>query len=119
MPHLVIDYADSLAPSLDMDAIMDDLHAAAMQSGLFKETDIKVRAESWRHWRLAGNQAPLAHKHGFVNLHCHQLEGRSDDDKSRLADILMEALKPQCEAAREVSVEIVEITRATYRKHKA
>ena len=110
MPHCVIEYSSEVADQVSIDTLMAAVHDAAFSSGLFPEYHIKTRAVAFDYFRIGQM------KDTFVHVNLHLLSGRDDDQKSNLSEKVLagiESLLPQVSV---VSVEIVDIHRASYRK---
>ena len=110
MPHLVIEYSEDVADQADIDAIVSAAHDGAMDSGLFAEYDIKTRATAYRYHRTGQT------RDSFVHVAVHLLDGRSDDQKTRLSEAILARIEPLLPKVASVGVEILDIHRASYRK---
>lgn len=110
MPHCVIEYSSEIAEQVSIDTLMAAVYEAAFSSGLFPEYHIKTRAVAYDHFRIGQT------KDTFVHVNLHLLSGRDDDQKSELSEKVLagvESLLPQVAV---VSVEIIDMHRASYRK---
>ncbi|MDH3218791.1 MAG: 5-carboxymethyl-2-hydroxymuconate Delta-isomerase [Gammaproteobacteria bacterium] len=110
MPHVIIEYSDDVAGQIAIDDLVAAVHAGAMSSELFPEYDIKTRAIGYRHHRTGQI------RDSFVHVAVHLLDGRSDAQKSMLSEAVLAAIEPRLPQAASVSVEILDIHRASYRK---
>ena len=52
MPHLIIEYAREL--QLPVPATLHALHQTLLDSGLFEEVDIKIRAQAYADYLVGG-----------------------------------------------------------------
>lgn len=115
MPHLVIEYSDNLT-QLDSAGVLASANAALQASGLFEEADIKSRAYASAEFLVGLEPAPR----GFVAARLAILSGRSLATKQDLSERLLQALRQELHAgaglAVQVSVEVVDIDRASYAK---
>ena len=110
MPHLIIEYSDDVAGQVEIGAIVDAAHQGAMSSGLFPEYDIKTRATGYRDHRTGQT------RDSFVHVTVRLLDGRSDEQKAALADVVLAQIEPLLGQVASVGVEIVDMHRASYRK---
>ncbi|WP_417448875.1 5-carboxymethyl-2-hydroxymuconate Delta-isomerase [Kordiimonas sp.] len=110
MPHLIIEYSSNDYSNNDVPAMMHAAHAAAMDSGLFQEHDIKVRAFPCDHTLVAGQPASLIHVTVYL------LSGRDQDTQKMLAEKVLEhmaTLKPEPSS---LSVDCRDMDRTVYTK---
>ncbi len=91
--------------------MLDAVHAAAAATGLFDESHIRVRAIPVTYYRIAGRYAH------FIHAQCRIHPGRDDAQKRVLSTALLKAMKAQQWPATSVTVEVVEMDRATYAKY--
>ena len=110
MPHLIIEYAQTMNVDARMPAMLDAVHHAAVRTGLFEESHIKVRAIPVRFYRTGGSDDPFVH----VQARIH--EGRTDAQKAELSEAVLSAVRDQGWSARYLTVEVVEMHKASYRK---
>ncbi len=110
MPHCLIDYSQDITDQVEMDALLEAVHHGAMDSDLFPEYDIKIRALGFQHHRTGQTRDP------FVHVAVHLLSGRSDEQKSMLSECLLARVEPLLPHVISVSVEICDIHRESYRK---
>jgi 5-carboxymethyl-2-hydroxymuconate isomerase len=110
MPHCIVDYSQDTADQIEMDALLEAVHCGAMDSALFPEYDIKIRALGYEHHRTGQT------RDSFVHVAVHLLSGRSDEQKSMLSECVLARVEPLLPQVISVSVEIVDIHRASYHK---
>ncbi len=117
MPHLTLEYSDNLAEPVDFDALFARLHAALAEPGAFRLQDLKSRAVAHRDFRVGAGVPGSA----FVHLTLAIFAGREPAQQERIADRLLEILldsfaRSRAERSCEITVEIREMRRETYRK---
>ena len=99
MPHLTLDYSPNL-PGFDPAAALAAINQAAVASGLLDEADIKSRAVACAHFQVGLQTTPAQRK--------------------ELAELLLAALNATVDRKNglkiQLSVETVEIDRASYAK---
>ena len=110
MPHCVIEYCSEIAEQCSVNDLMSAVHDGALSSGLFPQYDIKTRAIAYDNHRAGQTQD------SFVHVNLHLLSGRDDDQKVDLAERVLANLSPLLPQVVSVSVEIIDIHRASYRK---
>ena len=110
MPHCVIEYCSEVADQCSISKLMSAVHDGALSSGLFPEYDIKTRAIVYEQHRTGRTQD------SFVHVNLHLLSGRDDDQKGDLAERVLASLSPLLPQVVSISVEIIDMHRASYRK---
>ena len=119
MPHIIAEYSANLEDALDVRALIDDLHQAMIASGLAPDiAAIRTRAERREHARVGDGHA----NNGFVHITARLRIGRTEEQRSKLADALLAAADRQLERAYQthpiaMTVEIEEIDNITARKN--
>ena len=113
MPHLIIEYAQDLATRQQLNVMLDVVHEAAVETGLFDESHIRVRAIPVEHYRVAGKRDP------FIHVQCRIHSGRTAEQKRLLSEVVLRAIGALDLAAKTLSVEVVDMDRSTYARHSA
>lgn len=113
MPHLIIEFSREQANDAQVEALLDAVHQAALASGLFEASHIRVRAMPYTFYRNAGR------REHFIHAQCRIHAGREEAQQRRLSEAVLEALQRQHWPARSITVEVVEMERATYAKYTA
>src|SRR5210317_354912 len=88
MPHCIIDYSQDIAGQVEIEALLDAVHRGAMESALFPEYDIKIRALGYAHHRTGQT------RDSFVHVAIHLLSGRSDEQKAMLSECVLASVEP-------------------------
>jgi 5-carboxymethyl-2-hydroxymuconate isomerase len=111
MPHCVIEYSNNLSEILDFKSIMHDLNQSILNSNLFDEAAIKIRALKYDEYLLHNKYQCLLH------VRLHMLEGRTEIQKENLAKSIQACLVKRIgELAVSLTVEICDIHQASYQK---
>ncbi len=110
MPHCVIEYCSEVADQCSISDLMSAVHDGALSSGLFPQYDIKTRAIAYDHYCTGET------RDSFVHVNLHLLSGRDDEQKADLAERVLASLAPLLPQVVSISVEIIDIHRASYRK---
>jgi 5-carboxymethyl-2-hydroxymuconate isomerase len=115
MPHLTLEYTDNLL-SFNAGHALNELNHVLIESGKFKEIDIKSRAIRLDTFVVG----TTAERRGFVHVKLAMMGGRSNQTKVELSDSLLLALKAVCEPPAnthvQLCVEILDIDRESYAK---
>lgn len=110
MPHIVIEYSQDSCPGSRAQQILDGAHLAVAGSGLFQVENIKSRLQPVSDYRLHGDFQ------GFVAVQCRIHPGRSSAQKQALSQSILQAIVPHCSNRTVVTVEVVEMDKASYAK---
>lgn len=118
MPHLIVEYSANLERDLDFGALIDALHAAALETGVFPIGGLRVRASRREIYKIADGHADNA----FIHVQARIGAGRTPEVRAKAADIIFERLKAVTAAIYAtrplgLSFEIVEIDPVGSLKH--
>jgi 5-carboxymethyl-2-hydroxymuconate isomerase len=111
MPNFIVEYSEQLEKQITADALMDCVYAGAKCSGHFPPEVIKVRTQARSNYRLHTGQNDFLHVAG------HILSGRTDAQKKEISQAVMTELKALSLQSVFVSVEIVDIHKASFIDH--
>lgn len=87
MPHIQIDYSAGLDAAVDIQSLVDVVHQAAVDSGVFPLWGIRVFAQAMPHFRI-GNANPA---NTFVHISVRIAPGRSAEVRQCVANGLLDA----------------------------
>ena len=118
MPHIIVEYSANLEGDLDIRRLVEDLHQVAVDSGVADIAAIRTRAERRDVYRVADGDA----KNAFVHVTMRLRIGRSEEQRSKLADALLAATDKNLQRAYAthaiaITVEMEEIDNLTARKN--
>lgn len=107
MPHIIIEHSANLAELTDMDALVAEVHRAALDDGLPAPDALRTRAAPRHHYRIADGDPA----YGFVYLTARIGPGRESETiqrfLNRLIDTVDEVLAPlQSEHPVAISAEV-------------
>jgi len=108
MPNFIIEYSESLNTQISDEKLMDHVFLGAKNSGHFPPEAIKLRTQARKHFRLHGKQ------NDFLHISAHILSGRTDEQKSEISNAVLSELQGLALNSVFVSVEIVDIHRASF-----
>lgn len=111
MPHLILEYPQDCVTEEQIESLLDTVHRAALQSGLFDESHIRLRAIPLKHYRSGGKHKP------FIHMQCRIHAGRTDDQKRLLSEAVLAAIRDHDLPVAVVTVEVVEMDRTSYAKY--
>lgn len=116
MPHAVIEYPSSLRPRAEAAGLLQAVHGVMLQSGLFTAGDIKTRVYETAQW-VVGEAA--AGEGEFVHLTVSLLAGRTVEQRQALSNAMHAVLLEKLPATMQLTVNIHEMDRDTYKKRVA
>jgi 5-carboxymethyl-2-hydroxymuconate isomerase len=85
MPHVVTEYSANLEGAVDIRALVDDLHATAIASGLFEVGGIRSRAKRREIFQVADGDPA----NGFVFIMARIAPGRTPEKRKALGEALL------------------------------
>jgi 5-carboxymethyl-2-hydroxymuconate isomerase len=88
LPHLIIEYSANIEDRIALDALLDKLHACALETGVFPLGGLRVRAHRADHYRIADKAAD----NGFVHVTALIGHGRALDVQQRAGEQLFAVL---------------------------
>ncbi len=115
MPHVVIEYSDNVKSEIVRGHIAAMAHKVMVDSGLFSTPDIKTRAHASSNFSVGLKCGQGSFVHVTVSI----LEGRPLEAREALSQTLCDALAEKMPHVDQLTVEVREMARATYRKHTA
>lgn len=108
MPHFVIDCSEQLLRIHSEESILTRLHRVANASGLFDESDIKVRIRPYTLHAVGGGREDFVH--AFVWI----MQGRSIEQRLALSKAIVGELAEMFPELPRIAANIAEFERATY-----
>lgn len=88
MPHLIVEYSANVEEDIRLDALLDALHRAALDTGVFPAGGLRTRAHRTEHYRIADCHPDNA----FVHVTAVVGHGRPLDVRRRAGEQLFAAL---------------------------
>ncbi len=112
MPHAVIEYSANIHDTIEAAQLSELVHRAMVESGLFNAPNIKTRSYKTDdfHVGLAGRSG------SFVHITVSILRGRTQEQREILASTLMQAIRLPLQTVDEVTIDVHEMAKETYRK---
>lgn len=115
MPHLILEYSGTIAADVKATNLLGHAHDAMLASGVFNAPDVKSRAYVADDF-LVGNDGMAG---SFIHARVYLLEGRTQQQKALVVDGIFAVLQTYGSYASQLSVDIRDMGRSTYRKHVA
>ncbi|MGO4260664.1 5-carboxymethyl-2-hydroxymuconate Delta-isomerase [Lysobacter sp. TAB13] len=108
MPHFVVDCSQGLLQIHDEESIIARLHRVVSSTGLFEESDIKVRIHPFGTYAVGGGREDFIHTFAWI------MQGRSVEQRAVLAKAIVSELTGMFPLLPRIAVNIDEFERATY-----
>ncbi|WP_105167542.1 5-carboxymethyl-2-hydroxymuconate Delta-isomerase [Pseudoalteromonas sp. T1lg23B] len=109
MPHLIIEHSNNLP--MPAKQLVDAVHVAVEHTALFDPKTIKTRTLSTENFRIDSE------KTGFIHIHAHLIEGRTEAQKQLLSNTLLDTLQDMFDENWLLSVHPYDLLTAIYRKN--
>jgi len=110
MPHFVIEYSRDVEAQYDIKTVMQIAFDSGVASGVMEASNIKIRARPYDHYQLVNDGDSFLHVMVFL------LDGRSDEQKEHVAEILRENLQAYLVDVTSISIDIRDMNRQAYKK---
>lgn len=108
MPHCIVEASESIQNLISVDQISQTVFQAAVDSELFSEVDIRARTELFES-HIAGSNS----QH-FIHVTVKLLAGRTSEQKSHLANLVLSRLEGLAITNAALSVEISDLFPESY-----
>lgn len=89
MPHVIVEYSANLEAHVSVRRLVDELHAAALATGVFPIGGLRTRAERREIYAIADGHPD----HVFVAVLARIGRGRDDETRKRVALDLLRVLE--------------------------
>jgi len=110
MPHLIVEYAVSLADEVNIQDLVEAVFEGAVASGLFNPKAIKARAHACDDYWIGGT------KQAFVHVEIKLLPGRDEEQKKDLSQRVYEKVSAHVKKDVAISVELNDLDAKCYTK---
>ncbi len=112
MPHLIMEYSNSVEERLNVTGLLEDLHQVALKSGLFEAQDVKSRSQRYQHWLIGDNADSV----DFIHVRFELLAGRGLEQKQQLSEAFMAILTDSAGQIESLTVDIRDMDKAAFLK---
>ena len=109
MPHCIVEYSSDLTAEVEISGLVETIHHSSLNSGLFSEDSIKVRAISSPAYLVGGQ------KNNFIHVTVKLFAGRTADQKQQLGQLVLDDLRKLVPTVESISVEIVDLAKEYYK----
>ena len=106
MPHCIIEHSNDLEGQQLINAVFE----GTLASGLFDQQDIKTRSLAFTHYQSARS------RQSFVHVSAKLLDGRTLEQRATLSQAILVQLQQLQLSAVSLTVEVLEIEKASYAK---
>jgi 5-carboxymethyl-2-hydroxymuconate isomerase len=118
MPHVIVEYSANVEDSVEIGALLSDLHQTMIESGLAEVAALRTRAERRDQYQVADGNP----KNAFVHIVVRMREGRAQDALQKLGEQLLAVANNRLDRAYAahplaLTIEIHEITQLTFRRN--
>ena len=111
MPHLIIEYSDSLLTDEQVRLMIESIHAAVIETALFKRENIKIRFIPIQFYKIGDGDEIFLHAQLRIK------PGRSKLQKKLLSGYVLNAIKKIDSDVDVITVEISEMDADSYNKY--
>jgi 5-carboxymethyl-2-hydroxymuconate isomerase len=111
MPHVIIEYAESLQSQITAEQLINTVHGAVISSELFTPSHVKTRLVCLEHIRAGLDNLPFIH----IQIRLHQ--GRTSPQKASLTRHIIDTLSQLALISVTLTAEVVELETESYAKH--
>ncbi len=108
MPHFVVDCSQGILQIHDEKSIIVRLHRVVNSSGLFEESDIKIRVRAFENYAVGGGRDDFIHTFAWI------MQGRSVEQRAALSMAIVSELAEMFPQLPRIAANIDEFERATY-----
>lgn len=108
MPHFVVDCSQAILQIHDRESIIARLHQVVRDTGLFEESDIKIRVHPFEVHSTGGAREDFVHTFAWI------MQGRSVEQRAALSKAIVTALAEMFPFVPRIAANIAEFERATY-----
>lgn len=110
MPHCIIEVAQEIQNKINENELINAVLEGTVESVLFDKEDIKIRLLPFNQHVCGDN------KIDFIHVTVKILSGRTTEQKKALSELVLSALTKLKITQVSLTVEVMEIERATYSK---
>lgn len=108
MPHFVVDCSQGILRERSEEEILVRLHHAVNSTGLFEESDIKVRVNPFLVYAVGGG------KEDFIHVFSYIMQGRTIEQRANLSKRIVSELVDMFPTVHRIATNVAEFEKATY-----
>jgi 5-carboxymethyl-2-hydroxymuconate isomerase len=84
MPHVIVEYSANIEADLSPDRLVDEIHQAAITSGIAEPVAVRTRLKRREHYRV-GDGSP---ENAFVHIDVRGRKGRTPEQKKAMVQTI-------------------------------
>lgn len=108
MPHFVVDCSQEILKLHDEDSILARIHRVVSSTGLFDESDIKIRIHPFDAYAVGGRREDFIHVFAWI------MQGRSVEQRAALSKAVVGELSAMFPRIARIAINVAEFEQATY-----
>ncbi|WP_428229287.1 5-carboxymethyl-2-hydroxymuconate Delta-isomerase [Flavobacterium sp.] len=108
MPHFIIDCSENVIRLKSAEDIMQEVFISALSTGLFEESEIKVRINPFAYYNNGNSLNDFIHVFGYI------MEGRDTNQKAKLSKVIVTKLNEILPEIPVISINIKNFEKASY-----
>lgn len=108
MPHFIVHCSEEILDGLSEDKLNEEIHLVANKSGLFEESDIKVRVMPFSNYSVGNQKTP------FIHVFASIMQGRTKEQRASLSKIVVTKLVELFPQVQNIAMNVDEFEKATY-----
>ncbi|MCE0493933.1 5-carboxymethyl-2-hydroxymuconate Delta-isomerase [Vibrio salinus] len=112
MPNLIMEYSNSVDERASVPLLLESLHQGLIDSGLFEVPAIRSRAIRINDWLIGSSED----REDFIHVTLELMEGRSDEQKNRLAEAIIHILSEHAASIESLTATVREVSSAGFLK---
>lgn len=110
MPHCIISYTRDIEQDINIKSLLDVAFGAVESTGLFDRASIKARAIGYDIYKSGQN------RDDYIHIDLKILSGRTAEQKKALSDHMMNAISPHIGRTKSLTIDIIDMDKASYGK---
>jgi len=110
MPHIIVEYAEQLENDIKIGVILQTIHNAIADNGLYKTNQIKTRAYSFNEFTNGGGAE------AYIYIQAKIKSERDTDNKKQLSDAIIKGLRELNIPTPAITIEVIDMKRESYGK---
>ena len=111
MPHFVMDCSDTVLNLYEQKFICEQIHIAALGTGLFVENEIKVRLNTFKIYSVGNIEDE------FIHIFAYIMQGRTTVQKANLSKKIVSKLTSMFPNIQNIAMNVADFEKATYCNH--
>ncbi|MEE2998814.1 MAG: 5-carboxymethyl-2-hydroxymuconate isomerase [Pseudomonadota bacterium] len=89
MPHIIIEYSENIEKQIRLKALIEEVYAAAIDTGVFPMGGLRIRAAKRQHYKIADGHPD----NGFIHVELKIGPGRDETTKTSALKTIFSAVE--------------------------